>query len=102
MLTVPANHMQVVVAQPEQHWQTFAGPQYDGSLSGQWRRPSTHQRRLPMDERKVIAHRAMLEIDRPHAILNLGIGMPEVISKCCYLESSCASWLLLWQTSHTK
>ncbi len=69
---------QVVIAQPEMHWQTLAGPQYDGSLSGQWRRPSTHQRRLPMDERKVIAHRAMLEIDRPHAILNLGIGMPEV------------------------
>ena len=69
---------QVVVAEPDLHWQTLADPQYDGSLSGQWRRPSTHQRRLPMDERKVIAHRAMLEIDRPHAILNLGIGMPEV------------------------
>ena len=68
--------------QPEMHWQTLACPQYDGSLSGQWRRPSTHQRRLPMDERKVIAHRAMLEIDRPHAIVNLGIGMPEVMIQC--------------------
>ena len=71
--------IQVVIAEPALHWQTLAGPQYDGSLSGQWRRPSTHLRRLPMDERKVIAHRAMLEIDRPHAIINLGIGMPEVL-----------------------
>lgn len=33
---------------------------------------------LGLGPRRVIAHRAMLEIDCPHAIINLGVGMPEV------------------------
>ena len=69
---------QVVLAQPEQHWQTLLSPAYDGSLSGEWRSPVSHITALPLNERKAIAHRAMLEIDRPHEIINLGIGMPEV------------------------
>lgn len=69
---------QMVVAPPEQHWQTLLSGVYDGSLSGEWRRPVSHIRALPLNERKAIAHRAMLEIDRPNEIINLGIGMPEV------------------------
>lgn len=33
---------------------------------------------LPLNERAIIAHRAMLEIDRPNSVVNLGVGMPEV------------------------
>lgn len=69
---------QVVVAPPEQHWQTLLSPLHDGSLSGEWRSPVSHITALPLNERKAIAHRAMLEIDQPHEIINLGIGMPEV------------------------
>ena len=48
--------------------------------AGEVRAPISSIAALPMNERKVIAHRAMLMIDRPHAIVNLGIGMPEVVS----------------------
>ena len=50
-------------------------------FAGEVRAPISSIVALPMNERKVIAHRTMLMIDRPHAIVNLGIGMPEV----CYL-----------------
>lgn len=58
----------IVVAPATEHWQSLASPMYDGSLSGEVRSPSSSIKPLPMNERKVIAHRAMLAIDKPHAI----------------------------------
>lgn len=52
-----------------------------------------------MNERKVIAHRAMLMIDRPHAIVNLGIGMPEVISQM--FLASFITWDIISQVYYT-
>lgn len=52
--------------------------QFCSCFPGELRAPISAIAALPMNERKVIAHRAMLMIDRPHAIVNLGIGMPEV------------------------
>ena len=69
---------QVVVAPPELHWQTLAVPGYDGSLSGEVRAPEGHLLPMSMGARRIIAHRAMLAISIPHAIINLGVGMPEV------------------------
>ena len=46
--------------------------------AGELRVPFSSIQPLPNNERKVIAHRAMLLIDMPHSIVNLGIGVPEV------------------------
>ena len=69
--------MQIVVAPLDKHRQVLSAPQHDASLSGEIRAPASHIRPMPMDERRIIGHRAMLEITRPHLLINLGIGMPE-------------------------
>ena len=71
--------MQIVVAPPDKHRQVISSPLYDGSLSAEIRVPSSHIRPMPLDERRIIGHRAMLEITQPNQLINLGVGMPEVI-----------------------
>lgn len=68
----------VVVAAPHEHEQTFAC-HYDPSYSGEVKVPLHTIAGLPMDERKIIARRAALELS-PGAVINLGIGMPEGIA----------------------
>lgn len=75
----------VVVADEEHHGQTF-GTVYNPAFSGAVRIPFDRIERLPMDERKIIARRAALELRegplrrRGGAVINLGIGMPEGIA----------------------
>lgn len=70
----------IVVAPQDLHWQTVGSGVYDPSLSGELRVP-THLIPVPkLDARRVIAHRATLEIDRAHMMVNLGVGMPEGVS----------------------
>ncbi|MEP6503484.1 MAG: acyl CoA:acetate/3-ketoacid CoA transferase, partial [Betaproteobacteria bacterium] len=64
----------VVVAPPEQHMQTIS-TQFDAALCGDRRIVATSLSPMPLDERKVIARRAALELRRG-AITNLGIGIP--------------------------
>ena len=64
----------VVVAPPEQHMQTIS-TQFDPALCGDRRIVPASLSSMPLDERKVIARRAALEL-RPGAITNLGIGIP--------------------------
>ena len=68
----------VVLAEPENHRQTYA-VQHNGAFSGQIRVPFDRVVPLKMDERKIIARRAAMELP-PGGIINLGIGMPEGVA----------------------
>jgi propionate CoA-transferase len=74
----------IVISLKENHHQTFA-EEYNPTYSGEERVYSKKLRRMPLDERKVIARRAAMELT-PGAIINLGIGMPEGVAKIAYEE----------------
>jgi propionate CoA-transferase len=68
----------VVVAKPENHWQTFS-TQYDPAFSGEIRAPAGSVAPMELNERKIIARRAALELNA-NSVVNLGIGMPEGVA----------------------
>jgi len=68
----------LVVAQPENHWQTFAHP-YNTSYSGQVKIPLDTMPVMELDPRKIIARRAAFEL-KPNSVVNLGIGVPEGVA----------------------
>ncbi|KAJ9462464.1 Coenzyme A transferase [Diplonema papillatum] len=68
----------VVVAAPENHRMSYATA-YDPAVTGEIRAPP-HLGSPKLDERKVIARRAALDLV-PNQVVNLGIGMPEGIAE---------------------
>ena len=68
----------VVVARPENHWQTFSTA-YNAGFSGEIRVPAGGSEPMVLDARKIVARRAALEL-KANSVVNLGIGMPEGIS----------------------
>ena len=67
----------VVVAEPEHHMQTY-GTQYNPAYSGEVRIPLQTLDPLVLDEKKLIARRAALEL-APNSVINLGIGLPDCV-----------------------
>ena len=67
----------VVVAEPEHHMQSY-GTQYNPAYSGEVRIPIQTLDAMELDERKIIARRAALEL-APNSIINLGIGLPDCV-----------------------
>jgi len=79
LVKIPGIYIDAVVeAKAEEHMQTFA-EQYNPSYSQEIRVPVKDIPLLPLDERKIIARRAAMEL-KESAIMNLGIGMPEGVS----------------------
>ncbi|WP_411169246.1 acyl CoA:acetate/3-ketoacid CoA transferase [Clostridium sp. MB05] len=68
----------IVTENPENHMQTF-GEVYNESYTGEARIPLEKISSMELDERKIIARRAAMELI-PNAVTNLGIGMPEGVS----------------------
>jgi propionate CoA-transferase len=68
----------VVVAKPENHWQTFGEP-YSAAFAGEIRVQMGAIPPMAMSERKIIARRAALEL-KPNSVVNLGIGMPDGVA----------------------
>lgn len=80
MVKVPHTLVDHIVVHPGQ-WQSVER-EYDPALSGEIRVPISSLPPMPLDERKVIARRAALEIVAlPRAVLNMGVGMPDGIAR---------------------
>lgn len=75
----------IVVSRPDRHMQSFAS-QYNPAYSGEMRLPLSALAPLALDERKVIARRAFMEI-APGSVANLGIGVPEGVASVAAEEN---------------
>jgi propionate CoA-transferase len=69
----------VVVAEPQYHTQTY-GTAYNPALSGEVRIPVKTLPPLPLDDKKIIARRAAIEL-LPNSAVNLGIGLPDNVGR---------------------
>jgi propionate CoA-transferase len=69
----------VVVSEPGKHWQTFS-EQFNPAYSGGIKVPVQSLAPMEMGLRKIIARRAACELQAGD-IVNLGIGVPEGVSK---------------------
>jgi len=68
----------VVLAEPEAHQQTYATP-YNAAFSAEVRVPVDRMAPAPLDERKLIGRRCAFELPLG-GVVNLGIGMPELVA----------------------
>ncbi|MBF7095622.1 acyl CoA:acetate/3-ketoacid CoA transferase [Alkalibacter mobilis] len=69
----------IVVSRPENHMQTI-GTQFNPAFVGDIKIPMDSLKSMPMNERKIIARRAAMEL-KANSIINLGIGMPDGVAR---------------------
>ena len=75
----------VVVAEPQYNVQTY-GTTYNPALSGELRIPVKTLPPLALDDKKVIARRAAMEL-LPNSVVNLGIGLPDSVGRVASEEN---------------
>lgn len=68
----------IVISEPENHMQTF-GEHFNPSYCGDIRVPVDSLKPMELGVRKIISRRAAMEL-QSHAVINLGIGIPEGIA----------------------
>src|SRR5262249_32903262 len=69
----------VVVAEARYHTQTY-GTAYNPPVAGEVRIPLPTLPPLPLDDKKVIARRAAMEL-LPNSAVNLGVGLPDSVGR---------------------
>jgi propionate CoA-transferase len=82
----------VVATTPELHMQTIATP-YNPAFACEVRVPLASLEAMPLDDRKIIARRAAMEL-RPNSVVNLGVGIPEGVAAVA-AEEKCADLMTL-------
>jgi propionate CoA-transferase len=93
MVKVPGILVDAIVeSEPANHMQTFA-EHYNPTYSGEIKVSLDKLKPLPLNERKVIARRAAMELV-PNAITNLGIGVPEGVASVASEEGVIADMRL--------
>ena len=84
----------VVIAQnPEETHRQTPGSYYNPVLAGYYKEETSASKPMPLDERKVIARRAAMELKKNSAV-NLGIGIPEGVAAVAG-EEGCGHELIL-------
>lgn len=75
----------VVVAQPDKSLGNYNLPKHNACLVGKSRMKLNELEAVEMNERKVCARRASMELNK-NVLVNLGVGMPELVASVCNEE----------------
>ncbi len=70
----------VVVAKPNEALGEYNLPKYRPELTGEKRIPLTEIPKAPLNERKICGRRAAFELKKGY-VINLGVGMPDIVGK---------------------
>ena len=88
LVHIPGILVDYVLHAPLQ-WQTYEG-EYNAAFSGEERIKVNSLRPLELNERKIIARRAALELS-PNLVVNLGFGMPDGVASVA-AEEGISDW----------